>query len=351
MIKTRSAYNLNIPFVSPLTGATCSEYTVNIYIWDGLKTGVPATPEYSYTKKNFETSTGTDKINIARVINDFIELNPKISASTELISSESQLWVKSEIIYTTTNPADDGVAQLPTTQLALRGYGSGIEGENPQTPSNGILISGDLFRVGRNSTISFPLLFDTSKTITVSSTPDSELSFTDTVAIQADSSDIVQVLNIVSPANDKYIEIDVEGEIINLVVVDEYKYTPVDIYFFNKEGAQQTLTFFKERTDILTTTKEDYESIQGQPSAGYHQFVDYNLQGQTNFTLTSGFVPEMQNESFKQLMLSEKVYLYNDGFVPLNVVKNSLQFQTRLNNRLISYDIEFKYSYSEVGVI
>jgi hypothetical protein len=350
MIKTLSTYNLTVPFVSPLTSATCTEYTVNIYIWSGESSAVPAETEYTITKENHASSTGNDKIQIGRLVNDFIEFLPDNSDTMEELDT-SQWWVKTEVIYTTANPTDDDVKQSPETLLALKGYGYGNEGENPQPRADGILVENDLFRVSRNSRTTIGLLLDDSKVGTVISYPANEIDYSFSILAQTDSNEIVKLLNIPSPENDTYIEVKIGARTITLIIKDEFKYSPVDVYFLNKDGVQQTLTFFKERQDSLSVTRENYESIAGQPADGYHQFPDFNVNGRTKVTLTSGYVPEVQNSTFKQLMLSTKVYIYNGEFIPVNVVGTTIQYQTRLNERLISYDIEFEYSFSEINNI
>jgi len=351
MIKTLSTYNLIVPFVSPLTSETCTEYTVNVYIYKGWSVlSVPLSPQYTITKVNHADSTGDDRIQIGRLVNDRIEFIPTNSGIMEVLDTE-QYWVKTEVIYTTANPADDDVKQSPLTQLALKGYGYGNEGENPQPRVDGILVETDLMRVSRNSSTTIGLLLDTSKTGTVISWPNNELDYSFSLPSQVKSEEIVKLLNIPSPENDTYIEIKIGVRTITLIIKDEFKYSPVDVYFLNKDGAQQTLTFFKERRDSLQVNRENYESIAGQPSDGFHQFVDFNVNGRTGVTLTSGYMPETQNSTFKQLMLSTKVYIYNGEFIPVNVSKSDIQYQTRLNERLISYDIEFKYSFSEINNI
>lgn len=351
MIKSLSTYNLIIPFVSPLTGATCSEYTMNLYIWNGIKTAVPVTPEYSITKLNYTTSTGNDRLNIARLVNDFIDFQPSISTVIDTLDADNQQWCKTEIIYTTANVLDDDVKQEALTQLVLKGFGYGNEGENPQPPTDNILLTGDLFRVSRESIFTIPLLLDSAISGTVASFPDGEINYPFSFTVPTESDEMIKLLCIPSPASDEYINITIGSRVITLIIKEEYKYSPVDVYFLNKEGAQQSLTFFKERVDSLNTTRENYESIAGQPADGYHQFVDFNVSGKSSFTLTSGFMPETVNEAFKQLMLSSKVFIYENGFVPVNIARNSLEYKTRLNERLISYDIDFNYSYSEVNNI
>jgi hypothetical protein len=144
MIKTLSPYYLTIPFVSPLTGAICTAFTLKIFVWDGVKATPPATASYSITKNNPTASTGNDKINIARLINDFIDFMP---------SESNQRWCKTTVTYD-----GSGVEELVTTSLVLKGYGYGMSGENPQPPANRILLQGNEFKVQRSGVFNLPIL-------------------------------------------------------------------------------------------------------------------------------------------------------------------------------------------------
>ena len=157
MIKSLSSYYITVPFVSPLTSATAISYTVKLYVWSGLKTAVPVTADYEITKVNLANSIGYDKLNIARLLNDFITFNPNINITTGLISANNQKWCRYEIFYTTIDPADDDVAQLGYTDLLLKGYGYGNEGENPQTPTNRLLIPVGRYKVNRTSIFTAPI--------------------------------------------------------------------------------------------------------------------------------------------------------------------------------------------------
>ena len=159
MIKSLSPYYLYIPFISPLSGLICTEYTLKIYVWNGAKTSIPAAVTYQISKANPTGSNADDKIDIARLINDFIIFRPQKSTTTELIDGNNQYWVYTEVYYTTSNPLDY-VAQLKETNLLLRGYGYGMDGENAQTPTNKILLSGNEFKVNRNGFFSLPILIE-----------------------------------------------------------------------------------------------------------------------------------------------------------------------------------------------
>ena len=102
----------------------------------------------------------------------------------------------------------------------------------------------------------------------------------------------------------------------------------------------------------MSTSKDNFESDRGQPIFGNHQFIDFNINGKTKLKVNSGFVDQSMNETFKQLLLSERVWKFeNDTFIPLNVSSSSLEYKTRQKDRLINYEIEFEYSYNEVNSI
>lgn len=157
MIKTISTYYKSIPFVSPLTAATCTSYKLNIYVWSGLKAAVPGSTSYEITKQNLAGSTGTDKLNVARLLNDFLDFTPNVNATTGLVTHNNQKWCKLSVEYTTGVGGDVGVEQLEETLLIVKGYGYGDEIENPQIPTNRIHITGTEYKVTRTTIFGIPI--------------------------------------------------------------------------------------------------------------------------------------------------------------------------------------------------
>ena len=153
MIKTLSPYYVNVPLVSPSNSIVCNSYKLQLYVWNGSKSAVPATPSYEKTRYNATASVGTDKINIARLINDFIEFNVVPLYTTGLQNAGNQAWVKFQVEY----DVAVGVKQLVFTDLAVKGYAYFTDGENTSTPTNRILLSGDEFKVNRNGLFVLPI--------------------------------------------------------------------------------------------------------------------------------------------------------------------------------------------------
>ena len=190
--------------------------------------------------------------------------------------------------------------------------------------------------------------------ITVISYPNNEINFSEDVGNTLNSSELIKYMwvDVSEAPTDEYIEITYNSETITLLIEDECSYTPIDIFFQNKEGAEQVLTFFKTQKESISITSEEYESNNGQPNLGNHQITKFNVQGKTKFKVSSGFVSEQTNEAFKQLLLSERVWKYESGvFTPLNIATTSLEYKTRQNDRLINYEIDFNYAFNEINNI
>lgn len=183
--------------------------------------------------------------------------------------------------------------------------------------------------------------------ITVKSYPLHEIDYSIFVANSYFSSSMVKYLwvDISEAPTDEYIEIKYNGVTKTLLITDECRYTPIDIAYQNKEGALQTITFFKARRDSINIDKETFES--NRPIGG-HQFVRYNVNAKVKFSANSGFITEDKNADIKQLLMSERVWLLDNGVeIPLNVGTSSMEFKTRQNDRLINYAIEFEHAYNE----
>ena len=465
MIKSNSPYYITTPFVSVASGLTCQNYELSVSVWNGLKSSPPSTATYTTTKNNPTASTETDRINIARIVNDYIEFTPQKTTSTSVINGNNNQWVKTSVIYNKdivalpqitsltvtdrarssgnvlltlngvlhTFPLTGGITgpgagtnaleianyintltthtathfgnivtitavqnglqsltlidvsnlasmtvavlttqqgstgqeapQYSTTNLMSLGYSYGNEGENITTILDNTLIPTQDYKVNREGVFVVPILVSETlqTTATVISYPSNEINQSFTIPSTINSNELVRYIWIKcnETSSDTYIEIVFNGKTTTLLLQDEPKYTPIDIFFQNKEGAEQVLTFFKEQKSNLSVNSSEFESDRGQPSLGNHQFVRHNVQGRTELTLNSGFVDQDMNEIFTQLLLSERIWSYNTNifskisliFIPLNIKSKQLSYKTQLKERLINYEIKFNYSYNEINNI
>lgn len=354
MILTKSPYYLTIPWNHPTEVGVPEKYILELYIWNGVKDLVPFVT-YEIENKNPLERNGSVDVNISNYINTVLNTSLESDTTTNLIDANSAVWVKSQVIYYI-----DGVAQSPeyiSTDLAIKGYGYGIDGKNTTTPSNNVLTSSKTSYFSLNSSFNIPIKVDESSSVgvTVISYPDNKINKSFTINATNNSSQLTQNIFVKCSEIDTDTSIQVRKDnvlIKELILKEEFRYSPIDIWFINKYGHLDTITFFKDKVDSLKVKSESYETNIGQPKDGIHQFENFNTNGQTEFKIYSGFVKESNNEIFKQLFLSAKVWQF-DGttFIPLNLGSTNLEYQTRQRDRLINYEVSFKYSFSEINNI
>ena len=237
MIKTLSPHYKFIPWIIPSTSTVSEKYILNLYVWKGLKSSVPALPTYTPENVNPLGRTDVSEVNISRLINDFLTTTLITNTTSSLNDADSLVWVKTEVIYYI-----NGVAQaplLPSTDSALKGYGYGMEGVNPVTPTNNYLATISEQKVSRNSVYLFSFL--------ASETVDTVIKLNNLILTKTattDSASLVQTCYVkVSEFTTDFIEIYKDNVLINtLLLTDEPRYTPIDVVFLNKEGQQQTIT-------------------------------------------------------------------------------------------------------------
>ena len=149
-------------------------------------------------------------------------------------------------------------------------------------------------------------------------------------------------------------------ETIKVNVIEECKYEPKKVTFINKFGALQDMYFFKKAVEQMTIEKESYKSNIISSTGTYNSYNhvnrDFNIVGKESITLSSGFLSEEYNEVFKQMMLSEKVWVTNilesgEQVLPINVKTSDITYKTSLNNKLVEYTIEFDKSFDTINNI
>ena len=149
-------------------------------------------------------------------------------------------------------------------------------------------------------------------------------------------------------------------ETIKINTLNECKYEPKKFTFINKFGALQDIYFFKKQVNKMDVTKESYNANTLNSSYSYDRSVhtkrDFNIKAKESFTFSSGYLSEEYNEVFKQMMLSEKVWVTNltdteEQVLPINVKTSNITYKTSLNDKLVEYTIEFENSYNVLNDI
>jgi len=204
-----------------------------------------------------------------------------------------------------------------------------------------------------------------SKTITLTSNW-TKYDVTGTKGVDSNPSRLV-IISVGSAALDVYVYepsikefYGIKTDVINVETLQECKYEPKKVTFVNKYGALQDMYFFKKSVKKMNIKKESYKSNILNSSNSYsrsnHVYRDFNVVGKESVTLSSGFLSEEYNEVFKQMMLSEKVWVTNindDGeqVLPINVKTSNITYKTSLNDKLVQYTFDFDKSYDTINNI
>lgn len=142
-------------------------------------------------------------------------------------------------------------------------------------------------------------------------------------------------------------------KILKVITLDECRYKPVKLTFFNRWGAQQDLWFFRKSVESLTTSKEEFKRAMLTGAGTYdvlkHPRTIFNVQSKRKITINTGYVDESYNELMQELMQSEKVWLEQDTVVrPVIVTSSDVTFKTSVNDKLVDYSLDLDYAYDEI---
>ena len=141
--------------------------------------------------------------------------------------------------------------------------------------------------------------------------------------------------------------------VIKVNNISECKFKPYKLTFINKFGVYQDLWMFKKNSISIAATEEKFKRnilTNGSYNTYNHQSTILSKNAKQSLTLNSGYYPESNNELFKQLILSEKVWIeYDNKTLPILITSNSLGFKTSLNDRLIDYTIQVEFAYQTIN--
>jgi len=141
-------------------------------------------------------------------------------------------------------------------------------------------------------------------------------------------------------------------EVIKVEQLPCNKYENSKLTFINKFGALQDIHFSAKNSKSYKFKGEEYRSLNfdyDNLSNNYsqHSMTSFNKNGETVHKLNTGFLPESYSEYFKQLLMSERVWMeYKGTVVPVNVSKSSLEHKTHINNGLIQFEITVTESHN-----
>ena len=375
IIRTRSPFFIRTP---QETNSELSYFQINITVFGGLSNSTEQCDDlyatYSLQKKPIGSEDSVS-VDISEIVNDHLE---QIFTGVYSVSSaKSSIWVT---VATSPRQADgsliDDASTTSNTYLAQEGYNHFKDGVN-YTVEPIAMISGSYLQYHQGSTITIPV--NVERVVSVqwrsgTSTRETD-SFTDNGNQNqkigyAQFSGSTVLDNILVTYDDSF------ESIITIVPIEECKFPVHKITFVNRWGAMQDLFFFKKSTESLDTRSENFNAsifearnvVLSPPSSGTecreeityntysttaHAKKTFNSNATESISLNTGFVNELMNPYFEELMVSEYIWLTDstNTIYPVNLKDSSFTYKTGLNDRLINYTMNFEKSFSLVNNI
>jgi len=348
--------------------------TILIRIYVGDSSTSMSNPQYTL---NISAVNGAVSTDISELVRDYLSNN-----SFDGSYSTSSRWVNYSIFPTFQN---GGGTTSTFTLSAFDGYGYFEEGANPQNAQTVLQSNKTIYKYS-DEPLRLPVHITTSTEFTF--LQDGTSIYNTTLGTSSNSTNIIRYVSsettgiqswqdrveagsgtIESLDCVKYHlgDVDLYGvdtiyvndgntvEVYKVENIEECKYNPYKVTFVNKFGALQDLWFFKRSNLSLKTKEESYKAnivTNGTYSINSRQKTVFNKTGIESLKLNTGFYPESYNEIFRQLTLSEEVWIKYDGdTLPISVKSSSLNYKTSVDDKLINYTIDVEFSNNKINNI
>jgi len=317
---------------------------LQLWIYTGTTTNAPSDPTYSISKEKIQ---GQDRINfeISELARDYITHN----FNNDYLSS--CVWVKAFVQKFDENDESYSFDNYETIFYeAIDGYSYFQEGASAELSTDCLLSASNIY-----------LPENTSGTIPIWSSGVGKFIIDGVTTQVTDNGNTNQKIQYITvPANSSSVTIygtddSTLKKTITVTNICEPKFTSYKVTFVNRYGAYQDLYFYKKSVESLNVTDENYRSNIIQNSSASYNIYDpqnqrYNVKAETSLKLNTGFLIEDMNTSVEEMYMSENVWIrYNNQTLPINPTSKSLTKKTVLNDRMIDYTVDFKFSFNKIN--
>lgn len=382
--------NTRSPFYIKVSDSSLATATLQLYIYEGAFQSSPPSSDLKYTIKKSELETNNYVVfEISELIRDYIDVKYDGEYDSYCV------WVRATTIK---NDSSGGIIGSPasTNYIALDGYGYFEEGVNPE-PSRSLLQSNKIMYRPEDGNINIPIFAEDtnsvayynngtlvrSQTITDNDNTNQKIQY---ISVSGNSDNATYEERVLEDGGTlesskcleqflSYLDISKVDEIVvgydtdagsaaHIIKVrnlDCSIYDPIRVTFVNKYGALQDLWFDKKSVNSIEVQSNDYKAsvmdFSSTPTydTSAHQNRVLDLVGKESITMNTGYIDESFNEVFRQLMLSEQVWMTRltdtEEVLPLRPRTQSLQFKTRTNDKLVNYTVEFDFAFDKINTI
>ena len=388
--------NTRSPFYIKVSDSSLATATLQLYIYEGAKDTTPDAADLKYTITKSELEANNQVVfEISELIRDYIDIKYDGEYDSYSVWANAVITAKdssgSSISSPTVTPSD-----YANQFVALDGYGYFEEGVNPQ-PSRSLLQSNKIIYRPDDASINIPVFAEDTNSVAYSN--NGTIVRTELISDTDNTNQKIQYISVSGTSDNatyeervledggtlessrcleqllSYLDISQVDEIIvnydtdsgtssHLIKVRTFDcsiYEPVRVTFVNKYGALQDLWFDRKSVNSINVKSSDYKAsvmnFSSTPTydTSAHQNRVLDLVGAESITMNTGYIDEEYNEVFRELMLSEQVWMTRltdtEEILPLRPKTQSLQFKTRTNDKLVNYTIEFDFAFDKINTI
>ena len=317
---------------------------LKLYVFDGLITNKPSTPQYEINKSVISTHNNIT-VEIGELIRDYINItfNDDYLSHTKWVEAVVTYFDQADQPYTYNNPE--------TFQfIATDGYGYYQDGTNPELERHALISANDIY-LPENTAGKLPIFAEGVGKVTIDSV---DTQITD----NGNTNQKIQYVDI--PSNSSTIQIYDTNDTtllktISVTNICEPKFTPYKVTMVNKFGAFENLYLFKKSVESFQVSSDLYKrNLISNSTSTYSinegQRERYNVNANTSLVLNTGFIKENMNKTIEELFLSENVWIrYENKTLPIIPKSESLEFKTVLNDKLINYTINFDFAFDKIN--
>ena len=350
-INVRSPYFINLA----TTNLTSAKLEIEIYS-GAVNATWQNNPQYTLT-----STAINEKVNfeIAELIKDYITalFDGDFPATPVTDAEATTIFVDYRVTETITTTAQTPVDVLG--ERAFYGYGYFEDGVNPQLA---VATLQSNLTILRNSDEVFTIPVDNTNIGKVEFLKNGAVVNTQSPLSNPDIEDQIQYFqNLNSGAKFDADQVKIFQSnpaltvTVDIIKYEKCKYTPIQLIFINKFGAYQQIWMFANSTLSMSTTEQRYKS--NIVTNGTYNIYDPQIKlltknGNQRLKLNSDYYPESYNEVFRQLFLSDKVWVnYLGQTLGVNIETKQITYKTSLTDSLINYTIDVSFAFDTINNI
>jgi hypothetical protein len=388
--------NTRSPFYIKVSDTTLATATLQLYIYEGAKDTTPDAADLKYTITKSELEANNYVVfEISELIRDYVDVKYDGEYDSYCV------WANAVITATQSTGAPVSSPTVTPSDyanqfIAVDGYGYFEEGVNPE-PSRSLLQSNKIMYRPEDGNINIPIFAEDTNSVAYYN--NGTLVRSQTISDNDNTNQKIQYISVSGNSDNatyeervledggtlessrcleqflSYLDISKVDEIVvgydtdagsaaHIIKVrnlDCSIYDPIRVTFVNKYGALQDLWFDKKSVNSIEVQSNDYKAsvmdFSSSPTydTSAHQNRVLDLVGKESITMNTGYIDESFNEVFRQLMLSEQVWMTRltdtEEVLPLRPRTQSLQFKTRTNDKLVNYTVEFDFAFDKINTI